>query len=85
MEWNHKCNFGRGNPGERSCEVTRNLDQWFRQRCRFKKKLTDGAQQMKTNQNSEEKLLSPLSVMLSPKPMDEIKQSLVCELLTWMP
>ena len=30
--------FGRGHYGEHSCEIILNLDQWFRRRCRLKKK-----------------------------------------------
>ena len=33
VEQNHLCNFERG---QHSCEVIRNLDQWFRKRCCLK-------------------------------------------------
>ena len=42
MERNQFCNFGRGHIGEHSCEVILNMDQWFRRRCRLKKKFTNG-------------------------------------------
>ena len=40
--WNHLCKIERGHHREHSCEVILNLDQWFRRRCRLKKKFTDG-------------------------------------------
>ena len=35
-EENHLCNFGRGHKKEQFFEITLNLAQWFRRRCRLK-------------------------------------------------
>ena len=37
-EWNHLCNFGRGQYEEHLCEITciLNRDQWFRRKCCLK-------------------------------------------------
>ena len=40
VERNHLCNFERGHHREHSCEVILYLNQWFRRRCRLKKKFT---------------------------------------------
>ena len=35
-EWNHLCNFSRGNHEEHFCEIILNFDQWFRRKWRLK-------------------------------------------------
>ena len=40
VEQKSLCKFRRGHHGEHSCEIIWNLDQWFKRRCRLKKKLT---------------------------------------------
>ena len=40
-ERNHLSNFGRGHFRNYSCEIILNLNQWFRRRCRLKKKFMD--------------------------------------------
>ena len=52
VEQNHLCNFGREYYGEPSCEFILNLDQWFRRRCRLKKKFMEDAQRTKTDHKS---------------------------------
>ena len=48
----HLCNFERGHHGEHSCEVIWNLDQWFRRRCRLRKRLRTDRRRTKTDHNS---------------------------------
>ena len=36
MDGNHLCNFSRGQHEVYFCEITLNLDQWFRRRLRLK-------------------------------------------------
>ena len=35
-EQNHLCNFCRGHQEKQFCEITLNLDQWFRRKCPLK-------------------------------------------------
>ena len=37
VEWNHLCNFGRGDHKEQFCEIILNLNQWLRRRHVFKR------------------------------------------------
>ena len=41
MDRNRLNNFERGSPKGHPCEVSSNLSQWFRRRCRLKEKFTD--------------------------------------------
>ena len=49
MDRNHLNNFERGSPKEHSCEVSSNLSQWFRMRCRLKETFTDDGRRTTTD------------------------------------
>ena len=36
VDWNHLCNIGRRHHEEQPCEISLNLDQRFRRKCRLK-------------------------------------------------
>ena len=36
VDWNLLCNIGRRHPEEQPCEMSLNLDQWFRRKCCLK-------------------------------------------------